>query len=42
VATLFTQHAVDGVLCKMVPGLRLFWPDPDRALARKSAISQAR
>jgi hypothetical protein len=26
----------------MVPGLRLFWPDPDSTLATKSAISQAR
>jgi hypothetical protein len=39
---LFAQHAVDVVLRKMVQGLRLFWPDPDLALARKSAMSQAR
>jgi Insertion element 4 transposase N-terminal/Transposase DDE domain len=40
--SLFTQHAVDVVLRKMVHGLRLFWPDPDITLAGKSAISQAR
>src|SRR5438876_219194 len=40
--SLFTQHALDVVLHKMVHGLRLFWPDPDIALASKSAISQAR
>ena len=40
--SLFTQHALDVVLHKMVHGLRLFWPDPDIALATKSALSQAR
>jgi Insertion element 4 transposase N-terminal len=40
--SLFTQHAVDVVLRKMVQGLRLFWSDPDIALAYKGAISQAR
>ncbi len=37
-----TQHALDVVLAKMTHGLRLFWPDPDRALATKGAIAQAR
>jgi Insertion element 4 transposase N-terminal/Transposase DDE domain len=40
--SLFTQQALEVVLDKMVHGLRLFWPDPDLALANKSAISQAR
>jgi Insertion element 4 transposase N-terminal len=40
--SLFTPHARDVVLRKMVQGLRLFWPDPDSTLARQSAISQAR
>jgi hypothetical protein len=40
--SLFTQQALEVVLDKMVHGLRLFWPDPDIALASKSAISQAR
>jgi hypothetical protein len=40
--SLFTQHALDGVLRKMVHGLRLFWPDPAITLACQSAISQAR
>lgn len=40
--SLFTHHALDVVLQKMVHGLRLFWPDPDIALAGKSAMSQAR
>ena len=40
--SLFTPHALDMVLHKMVQGLRLFWPDPDITLATKSAISQAR
>jgi hypothetical protein len=40
--SLFTQHALDVVLHKMVHGLRLFWPDPDLPLATKSALSQAR
>src|SRR5919109_5064465 len=40
--SLFTAHALDVVLHKMVHGLRLFWPDPDITLATKSAISQAR
>jgi hypothetical protein len=39
---LFAQHAMDVVLRKMVQGLRLLWPEPDIARARKSAISQAR
>jgi hypothetical protein len=30
------------VLAKPVHGLRLFWPDPEIALASKSAICQAR
>jgi hypothetical protein len=40
--SLWTAQALDVVLRKMVQGLRLFWPDPDIALARKSALSQAR
>jgi hypothetical protein len=40
--SLWTAQALDVVLRTMVHGLRLFWPDPDIALARKSAISQAR
>ena len=40
--SLFTAHALDVVLHKMVHGLRLFWSDPDITLATKSAISQAR
>jgi hypothetical protein len=40
--SLFTQEALRVVLHKLVHGLRLFWPDPDIALASKSAISQAR
>ena len=40
--SLFTQEALRMVLHKLVHGLRLFWPDPDIALASKSAISQAR
>jgi hypothetical protein len=40
--SLFTAHALDMVLHKMVHGLRLLWPDPDIPLATKSAISQAR
>ena len=39
---LWTQQALDVVLHAMVHGLRLFWPDPEIALASKSAISQAR
>ncbi len=40
--SLFTHEALEVVLAKMAHGLRLFWPDPDIALANKSAISQAR
>src|SRR5437763_526324 len=40
--SLWTHEALEVVLAKMVHGLRLFWPDPDIALATKSAISQAR
>jgi Insertion element 4 transposase N-terminal/Transposase DDE domain len=40
--SLWTQHALDVVLHKMTHGLRLFWPDPDVALASTSAIAQAR
>lgn len=40
--SLFTHEALEVVLAKMVHGVRLFWPDPDIALANKSAISQAR
>lgn len=40
--SLFTPHALPVVLHKMTHGLRLFWANPDIALARKSAISQAR
>ncbi len=40
--SLWTHEALEVVLDKMVHGLRLFWPDPDIALANKSAISQAR
>src|SRR5450755_1229887 len=40
--SLWTHEALAGVLHKLVHGLRLFWPDPDIALAGTSAISQAR
>jgi hypothetical protein len=40
--SLWTHEALVVVLHKLVHGLRLFWPDPDIALATKSAISQAR
>lgn len=40
--SLFTQEALRVVLHNLVHGLRLFWPDPEIALASKSAISQAR
>ncbi len=40
--SLWTQHALDVVLRKMTHGLRLFWPEPDGALASTSAIAQAR
>lgn len=40
--SLWTHEALEVVLAKMVHGLRLFWSDPDIALAHKSAISQAR
>jgi len=40
--SLWTQHALDVVLHKMTHGLRLFWPEPDLALASTSAIAQAR
>ena len=40
--SLWRHEAVEVVLDKMVHGRRLFWPDPDIALANKSAISQAR
>jgi hypothetical protein len=40
--SLWTQHALDVVLHKMTHGVRLFWPDPDLALASTSAIAQAR
>jgi hypothetical protein len=39
---LFSHEALRVVLHKLVHGLRLFWPDPEIALASKSAISQAR
>ncbi len=39
---LWTREALPVVLHKMTHGLRLFGRDPDRALASKSAISQAR
>jgi hypothetical protein len=39
---LVTDCALEVVLDKMVHGLRLFWPDPDIALATKGAICQAR
>jgi len=39
---LFTPQALDVVLATMTHGLRLFWPDPDPALATKGAIAQAR
>ena len=39
--SLWTRQALDVVLHKMVHGLRLFWPDPDIALATKGTISQA-
>jgi len=40
--SLWTREALPVVLHKMTHGLRLFWPDPEIALARKSALSQAR
>jgi hypothetical protein len=40
--SLWTQHALEVVLAKMVHGLRLFWSDPDLVLASKGAIAQAR
>jgi len=40
--SLWSHEALEVVLDKMAHGLRLFWPDPDIALANKSAISQAR
>ena len=40
--SLFTHEALAVVLAKMAHGVRLFWADPDIALATKSAISQAR
>ena len=40
--SLFTHDALDVVLHKLVHGLRLFWPDPDLALATKGALCQAR
>jgi hypothetical protein len=40
--SLWTQQALDVVLRKMTHGLRLFWPEPDLALASTSAITQAR
>jgi len=40
--SLWTQEALQVVLHKLVHGLRLFWPDPDLALASKSALCQAR
>lgn len=40
--SLWTREALDVVLHKLMHGLLLFWPDPDIALATKSAISQAR
>lgn len=40
--SLWTQHALDVVLHKMTHGVRLFWPEPDLALASTSAIAQAR
>jgi len=40
--SLFTAHALDVVLAKMTQGMRLFWPDPEPALATTGALSQAR
>jgi hypothetical protein len=40
--SLWTHEALTVVLDKLVHGLRLFWPDPDIALASKGAIAQAR
>ncbi|MDQ2832039.1 MAG: IS4 family transposase [Chloroflexota bacterium] len=40
--SLFTAQALDVVLATLTHGLRLFWPDPEPALATKGAISQAR
>jgi hypothetical protein len=40
--SLWTHEALVVVLHKLVHGLRLFWPDPDLALATKGAITQAR
>lgn len=39
---LWAREALPVVLQKLTHGLRLFWPDPDLALASKGAISQAR
>lgn len=40
--SLWTRESLPVVLHKMTHGLRLFWPDPDIALASKSTLSQAR
>jgi len=40
--SLWTREALPVVLHKMTHGLRLFWPDPEVALASKGALSQAR
>jgi len=40
--SLWTHEALEVVLHKLVHGLRLFWPDPDLALASKGALCQAR
>ncbi len=39
---LFTHHPLEHVLFQLMHGLRLLWPDPDRLLATKGAICQAR
>ncbi len=39
---LMSHHPLEHVLSKMLRGLRLIWPEPDFALATKSAICQAR
>jgi hypothetical protein len=39
---LFTRQSLGQVLIKMLKGLRYIWPDPEVALANKSAICQAR
>lgn len=39
---LFTHDALEGVLAKLLKGLRFLWPDPEFVTAGKGAISMAR